>query len=180
MLLLSLIAVTAGRTGPLRFCVAMVGPGPQEARNLVEQVVGQVQGMLPEGLELVATIARYEAGMNVRALVDPRGHRLEATGRARRQLPARARQGVVDEARPCPRRPSSASARADPRCAARRGALRAHAVAPSIGAGRLTRSWRGSGPGGARADDRGGRRSASRSSRSLCTSGAGRAPSRSR
>jgi serine/threonine-protein kinase len=70
MLLLSLIAVTAGRTGPLRFCVAMVGPGPQEARNLVEQVVGQVQGMLPDGLELVATIARYEAGVAVRSLVD--------------------------------------------------------------------------------------------------------------
>ena len=48
----------------------MVGPGPQEARNLVEQVVGQVQGMLPEGLELAATIARYEPGMNVRSLVD--------------------------------------------------------------------------------------------------------------
>ena len=44
MLLLSLIAVTAGRTGPLRFFVAMVGPGQQEARNLVEQVVGQVRG----------------------------------------------------------------------------------------------------------------------------------------
>ena len=73
MLLLSLIAVTAGRTGPLRFCVAMVGPGPQEARNLVEQVVGQVQGMLPEGLELVATIARYEPGMDVRSLVDAVG-----------------------------------------------------------------------------------------------------------
>ncbi len=70
MLLLSLIAVTAGRTGPLRFCVAMVGPGPQEARNLVEQVVGQVQGMLPEGLELAATIARYEQGASVRSLVD--------------------------------------------------------------------------------------------------------------
>jgi serine/threonine-protein kinase len=70
MLLLSLIAVTAGRTGPLRFCAAMVGPGPQEARNLVEQVVGQVQGMLPEGLELAATIARYEAGASVRTLVD--------------------------------------------------------------------------------------------------------------
>ena len=70
MLLLSLIAVTAGRTGPLRFCVAMVGPGPQEARNLVEQVVGQVQGMLPDGLELAATIARYEQGMNVRSLLD--------------------------------------------------------------------------------------------------------------
>ncbi len=70
-LLLSLIAVTAGRTGPLRFCVAMVGPGPQEARNLVEQVVGQVQGMLPEGLELGATIARYEKGVGAAALVDP-------------------------------------------------------------------------------------------------------------
>jgi serine/threonine-protein kinase len=71
MLLLSLIAVTSGRTGPLRFCVAMVGPGPQEARNLVEQVVGQVQGMLPDGLELVATIARYESGVAVRSLVEP-------------------------------------------------------------------------------------------------------------
>jgi serine/threonine-protein kinase len=71
MLLLSLIAVTAGRTGPLRFVVAMVGPGAQEARNLVEQVVGQVQGMLPDGLDLVASIARYEAGGNVRALIDP-------------------------------------------------------------------------------------------------------------
>jgi serine/threonine protein kinase len=71
MLLLSLIAVTAGRTGPLRFCVAMVGPGQQEARNLVEQVVGQVQGMLPDGLDLGATIARYERGVIARSLVDP-------------------------------------------------------------------------------------------------------------
>ncbi len=70
MLLLSLIAVTAGRSGPLRFCVAMVGPGQQEARNLVEQVVGQVKGMLPEGLELVSTIERYEPGVLVRSLVD--------------------------------------------------------------------------------------------------------------
>jgi serine/threonine-protein kinase len=71
MLLLSLLAVTSGRSGPLRFAVAMVGPGPQEARNLVEQVVGQVQGMLPEGLDLAASISRFEAGMNVRALADP-------------------------------------------------------------------------------------------------------------
>jgi eukaryotic-like serine/threonine-protein kinase len=70
MFLLSLIAVTAGRSGPLRFCVAMVGPGSQEARNLVEQVVGQVQAMMPDGLELGATIARYEPGVSVRALVD--------------------------------------------------------------------------------------------------------------
>jgi serine/threonine protein kinase/GGDEF domain-containing protein len=71
MLLLSLIAVTAGRTGPLRFVVAMSGPGPQEARNLVEQVVQQVQVMLPDGLDLVASIARYEPGVSVRSLVDP-------------------------------------------------------------------------------------------------------------
>jgi serine/threonine-protein kinase len=49
----------------------MTGPGQQEARNLVEQVVGQVQTTLPEGLDLVASIARYEPGMNVRALIDP-------------------------------------------------------------------------------------------------------------
>ena len=73
MLLLSLVAVTGGKTGPLRFVVAMVGPNPQEARSLVEQVVGQVQGMLPEGLDLIASIARYEPGMNVRGLIDPSG-----------------------------------------------------------------------------------------------------------
>lgn len=70
MLLLSLIAVTAGQTGPLRFAAAMVGPGPQEARNLVEQIVGQVQGMLPDGLDLVASIARCESRATVRSLVD--------------------------------------------------------------------------------------------------------------
>jgi serine/threonine-protein kinase len=70
MLLLSLIAVTAGRTGPLRFAVAMAGPGPQEARDLVEQVVGQVQGMMPDGLELAASIARYEPGTDVRTLIE--------------------------------------------------------------------------------------------------------------
>jgi len=71
MLLLSVIALTAGRTGPLRFATVMVGPGPSEAKHLVEQVVGQVQGMLPEGLELVAHITPYAAGMNPVALVDP-------------------------------------------------------------------------------------------------------------
>ena len=67
----------------------MVGPGPQEARNLVEQVVGQVQGMLPEGLELAATIARYEPGMNVRSLVDPsRDGRAGARARRTRRVQA--------------------------------------------------------------------------------------------
>ncbi len=71
MLLLSVIALTAGRTGPLRFAGVMVGPGASEAKHLVEQVVGQVQGMLPEGLELVAHITPYTAGMNPISLVDP-------------------------------------------------------------------------------------------------------------
>lgn len=71
MLLLSLVAVTAGRTGPLRMAVAMVGPHQDEARHLVEQVVGQVQGLVPDGLELAASIARYEPRTNVRSLVDP-------------------------------------------------------------------------------------------------------------
>lgn len=71
MLLLSLIAVNAGRTGPLRFVVSMVGPGPQEARTLVEQIVAQVQGLLPDGLELGATMARLEPGVPVRSLIDP-------------------------------------------------------------------------------------------------------------
>ena len=48
----------------------MVGPGAQEARNLVEQVVGQVKGMLPEGLELLPTIERCDPGTAVKALVD--------------------------------------------------------------------------------------------------------------
>ena len=70
MLLLSLIAVTAGRTGPLRFVVAMAGPGPQEARNLVEQVVGQVQGMMPDSLDLIASIAKHEPGGTIRSLIE--------------------------------------------------------------------------------------------------------------
>ena len=41
------------------------------ARNLVEQVVGQVQGMMPEGLDLLAAVAKYETGTSVRALIDP-------------------------------------------------------------------------------------------------------------
>jgi hypothetical protein len=29
--------------------------------------------MLPDGLDLIASIARYEPGMNVRGLIDPTG-----------------------------------------------------------------------------------------------------------
>lgn len=70
MLLLSLTPVVAGRTGPLKFVVSMVGPTLDEARHVVEQVLSQVQGMLPETLELGATIVKGEAGRPGRTLID--------------------------------------------------------------------------------------------------------------
>jgi serine/threonine-protein kinase len=70
MLLLALVPVTGGRTGPLKFAIAMIGPSLDEARNVVEQVVSQVQGLMPESLELAATIARAEPGQPVQALLD--------------------------------------------------------------------------------------------------------------
>jgi eukaryotic-like serine/threonine-protein kinase len=70
MLLLSLTPVVAGRTGPLKFVISMVGPTLDEARHVVEQVVAQVQGMLPETLELGATIVKGEPGRPGRTLID--------------------------------------------------------------------------------------------------------------
>jgi serine/threonine-protein kinase len=70
MLLLSLTPAVAGRTGPLKFVVSMVGPSLDEARHVVEQVVAQVQGMLPESLELAATIIKGEPGRPARTLLD--------------------------------------------------------------------------------------------------------------
>jgi len=70
MLLLSMVPVTAGLTGPLRFAVAMTGPGPDEGRHVVEQAVSQVQGLMPESLNLAATIAKPEPGQPVPALID--------------------------------------------------------------------------------------------------------------
>jgi serine/threonine-protein kinase len=70
MLLLSLTPVVTGRTGPLKFVVSMVGPTLDEARHVVEQVLSQVQGMLPETLELGATIVKGEPGRPGRTLID--------------------------------------------------------------------------------------------------------------
>lgn len=70
MLLLSITPVVAGRTGPLKFAVAMVGPSVEEARHVVEQIVAQVQGMLPESLQLAATLVKAEPGRPGRALLD--------------------------------------------------------------------------------------------------------------
>ena len=69
-LLLSLIPAVAGRTGPLTFAVSMPGPSIDEARHVVEQVLSQVQGTLPESLELGATLIKGEPGRPARTLVD--------------------------------------------------------------------------------------------------------------
>ena len=70
MLLLSIVPVTAGRIGPLKFAVIMTGPSADEARHVVEQVVSQVQGLMPESLELAATIVKAEQGQPPQALLD--------------------------------------------------------------------------------------------------------------
>jgi serine/threonine-protein kinase len=70
MLLLSLVPVTGGRTGPLKFAIAMTGPSLDEARNVVEQAVSQVQGLMPESLDLAATIVKAEPGQHVQSLLD--------------------------------------------------------------------------------------------------------------
>jgi serine/threonine-protein kinase len=70
MLMLSVTPVVAGRTAPLRFAVAMVGPSIEEARHVVEQVAAQVAVLLPESLELGATLVKAEPGRSGRSLVE--------------------------------------------------------------------------------------------------------------
>jgi serine/threonine-protein kinase len=70
VLLLSIVPLTAGRIGPLRFAVAMTGPGVEEAQLVVEQVVSQVQGLMPEALDLAASIVKAEPGYPVDKLLD--------------------------------------------------------------------------------------------------------------
>src|SRR5690606_19634592 len=70
MLLLSIVPVIGGRTGPLKFAIAMTGPSLDEARNVVEQVVSQVQVLMPESLDLAATLVRAEPGQRVGSLID--------------------------------------------------------------------------------------------------------------
>jgi eukaryotic-like serine/threonine-protein kinase len=70
MLLLSVVPVTAGHIGPLKFAVAMTGPSLEEARLVVEQVVSQVQGLMPESLDLAATLVRAEPGQPIASLLD--------------------------------------------------------------------------------------------------------------
>jgi eukaryotic-like serine/threonine-protein kinase len=69
-LLVSLLPVVAGRTGPLKFIVSMVGPNLEEARHVVEQVVSQVRGLLPDTIELVATLVKWEPGKSAKSLIE--------------------------------------------------------------------------------------------------------------
>ncbi len=69
-LMLSLTPVVAGRTGPLKFVVSMVGPSLDEARHVVEQIVSQVQGIIPDTLELAAALIKGEPGRPGRSLLD--------------------------------------------------------------------------------------------------------------
>ncbi len=70
MLVLSIVPVTAGRIAPLKFAVAMTGPSVDEARHVVEQVVSQVQGLMPESLDLAATLVKAEPGQPAESLLE--------------------------------------------------------------------------------------------------------------
>jgi serine/threonine-protein kinase len=69
VLLLSIVPVTAGRVAPLKFAVTMTGPSPEEAQNVVEQVVSQVQGLMPDSLRLAATMVQHEPGKTALSLL---------------------------------------------------------------------------------------------------------------
>ncbi len=70
VLLLSIVPVTAGRSAPLKFAIVMTGPGSEEAHNVVEQVVSQVQGLMPDTLKLVANVVEHEPGKSAQSLLD--------------------------------------------------------------------------------------------------------------
>lgn len=70
MMMIAMVPAVAGRAAHLKFAVGMLGPGMAEARHVVEQVVAQVQGLMPESLELVASVISVEADQRVEELLD--------------------------------------------------------------------------------------------------------------
>lgn len=70
MMMISMVPATAGRAGSLKFAVGMTGPGIEEARHVVEQVVAQVQGLMPDSLDLVASVVRADPNEPVETLLD--------------------------------------------------------------------------------------------------------------
>jgi len=69
VLLLSMVPITAGRTGALKFVVAMTGPTLEEAKNVVDQIVSQVRGSTPENLDLRASIVLAEGSVTAEELL---------------------------------------------------------------------------------------------------------------
>jgi len=70
MMMIAMVPAVAGRTGHLKFAVGMMGPGIDEAHHVVEQVVAQVQGLMPETLELAASVVRGDPEQSVEQLLD--------------------------------------------------------------------------------------------------------------
>jgi eukaryotic-like serine/threonine-protein kinase len=70
MMMIAMIPAVSGRTGHLKFAVGMMGPGIDEARAIVEQVVAQVQGLMPDTLDLDASVVRGDPEQPVEQLID--------------------------------------------------------------------------------------------------------------
>lgn len=70
MMMIAMVPVVAGRAGHLKFAVGMMGPGVEEARHVVEQVIAQVLGLMPDTLELVASVVRSDPEKPVEQLLD--------------------------------------------------------------------------------------------------------------
>jgi hypothetical protein len=54
----------------LGFAIVMIGPSPSESRQVVEQVLAQVRGLLPESLELVSSVVQCQPGQSAASLFD--------------------------------------------------------------------------------------------------------------
>jgi serine/threonine-protein kinase len=70
MMMISMVPAVAGRAAHLKFAIGMLGPSIDEARHVVEQVVAQVQGLMPESLELMASVVRADPDQPVELLLD--------------------------------------------------------------------------------------------------------------
>ena len=70
MMMISMVPAVAGRVDHLKFAVAMLGPGTAEAKHIVEQVVSQVQGLMPDSLQLNASVVQASPDQRVEQLID--------------------------------------------------------------------------------------------------------------
>ena len=70
MMMIAMVPAVAGRSAHLKFAVGMLGPGIEEARHVVEQVVAQVQGLMPDSLELAASVVSVDPDQPVEQLLE--------------------------------------------------------------------------------------------------------------